>query len=242
MFKFGGKYIIDSKTGLSRSEGDTGRSGLHGPLTYIRQSSKNTFSKIISRCPQDCPICHGEEPGCQGGWERKEKNLSRYRTSIDYAEQQLRKENSKYEKHLVFFRALAFLCYLRAFTFSSRYPSRVFFSLYYQSLAVDRNPYYPVKWVAFQNRLDSFPFLTWKREKRFIVLSPKQRKSLICLDGSTRFLVMHLVSANQRCEYLRIQILRRLFGQKSIRRLLQAGGLDPNDFTHQCCTKFYFGE
>lgn len=231
----------DSRTGLSRGPNDVCRSG--DPLIHVHVSPKCNFMRIRSRCPLNCLICHGREPGCLSG-DRREKNLDIYQASVNDAELELQKENAKYEKYLGFFRTLALLYYLRRFTFSSfRNPSQVFFSLYYQSLTVEKNPCYSVKWVAFQNRLDSSPFLTWKREKRCIVLSQKQRKSLICLGGSTRFLAMHLVSANQRCEYLRFQILRRLFGQKSIRRLIQAGGLDPNvGSNHQCCTQYYFGE
>ena len=229
----------DSRTGLSHGPNDVCRSG--DPLIHVHVSPKCNFMRIRSRCPLNCPICHGREPGCLSG-ERKEKNLSIYQASVNDAELQLRKENDEYNRYIVFFRTLAYLHYLRAFTFSFRNTSQVFFSLYYQSLTVEKNPCYPVKCVAFQNRLDSSPFLTWKREKRCIVLSPKQRKNVICLGGSTRFLAMHLVSANQRCEYLRFQILRRLFGQKSIHRLIQAGGLDPNVFSHQGSTKYYFGE
>ena len=239
-------YQKDSRTGLSRSAKDVGRSGLYGPLNYEHISPKYILVILKSRCPLDCLICKGRQPGCQGGWERKEKNLSIYQASVARAEQQLRQENDGYKRHLVFFRTLAYLYYLRTFTFSFRNPSPVFFSLYDQSLAVVRYPYYPEKWVAFQNRLDSAhsaSFLTWKREKRCIVLSPKQRKSFMCLSGITTFLAVHLVPSTQRLKvYLRTHILRRLFGLKSFRRLIQAGGLDPNGHIHQCCSKAYFGE
>ena len=236
-------YQKDTRTGLSRSAKDVGRSGLYGPLNYEHISPKYILVILKSRCPLNCPICKGREPGCQGSSERKEKNLSIYQASIARAEQKLRQENDGYKRHLVFFRTLAYLYYLRTFTFSFRNPSQVFFSLYDQSLAVVRYPYYPEQWVAFQNRLDSSPFLTWKREKRCIVLSPKQRKSFMCLGGITVFLAMHFVPSTQRLKvHLRAHILRRLFGQKSFRRLIQAGGLDPNGHMHQCCSKAYFGE
>jgi hypothetical protein len=241
-WKFTEKQKRDSKTGLSRSKNDVGRSCYYGPLTYEYESPANGLI-LKSRCPFDCPICKGREPGCQGSPERTEKNLSIYQASVARAEQKLRQENDGYKRHLVFFRTLAYLYYLRTFTFSFRNPSQVFFSLYDQSLAVVKYPYYPEQWVAFQNRLDSSPFLTWKREKRCIVLSPNQRKSFMCIGGSSAFLAMHLVPSTQRLKvHLRSHILRRLFGQKSFRRLIQAGGLDPNGHMHQCCSKAYFGE
>ena len=236
------RHQEDSTTGLSRGKGDTGRSGLHGGLIHQSVSLKCNWVILKSRCPPDCPICKGREPGCQGGLVRRQKKIAIYLASVEYAKQELRKENDGYKRHLVFFRTLAYLHYLRAFTFSFRNPSRVFFSLYYQNLTVQRNPSYPVKWVAFQNPLDSSELLDWKREKRCIVLSPNQRKTLMCLGGSAKFLGMHLVSDTQRCEYLRTHLLGRLFGPNSFGRLIKAGGLDPNRHTHQCCSKSYFGE
>lgn len=237
---------IDPVTGLYRSHGDTGRSGHNGCLEYEHPSLKCYWKKKYSRCPKDCVICGGEEPGCQGGWERKQIKLRKYQESIDYVVQNLRKDNDEYMRHLAFFRTLACLYYLRIFTLPSRNPtpSQVFFSLYDQRLTVQRNPHYPVRWLAFQNRLDEAciaSVLLWKIEKRRVVLSPKQRKNLMCLGGSTRLLVMFLVSNTQRYGHLRSNILRRLFGKKSICRLIRAGGLDPNNHIHQCGTRSYFG-
>jgi hypothetical protein len=241
-WKFTEKQKRDSKTGLSRSKNDVGRSCYYGPLTYEYESPANGLI-LKSRCPFDCPICKGREPGCQGSPERTEKNLRIYQASVAGVELELRLENGVYEGHLVFFRTLAYLHYLQEFAFSLRNPTPVFFSLYEQSLAVVRYPWYPQKRVAFQNSLDSTPFLTWKREKRCVVLETKQIKSSMYLGGITTFLSMHLVPSTQRSKvYLRSHILRRLFGQKTIHRLIQAGGLDPNGHTPQCCSKAYFGE
>jgi len=210
-WKFTEKQKWDSKTGLNRSKNDVGRSGKFGPLIYEYESPANGLT-LRSRCPFDCPICKGREPGCQGSPERTEKNLRIYQASVAHVEQQFRLENDDYKRHLVFFRTLAYLHYLREFAFSLRNPTPVFFSLYEQRLAVVRYPWYPQKRVAFQNILDSTPFLTWKREKRCVVLSPNQIKSSMYLGGITTFLSIHLVPSTQRSKvYLRSHILRRLF-------------------------------
>lgn len=234
----------DSKTGLIRGAHDNVRSGLLGPLTHVYESPKCNFVKICSRCPQDCPICHGREPGCPGG-QRTENKRRIYQESVEHAKEQLRQENDKYARYLVSYRTFALLHYLRLFTFSSGNPSQVFFSLYYhdQSVTVQRNPYYPIKkWVAFQNQLDSAPFLTWKREKRCLVLSPKQKKFLMCLGEITRLLAMRLVPSIQKwgC-HARSSIFERFFGKDSICRLTKAGGLESN-YIHTCHPKTFFGE
>ena len=239
-WKYASKYIEDPRTGFSRSEGDIGRSDLYGPHIHTRPSPKCTNITLKSRCRRDCPICRGEEPGCRGGSVTVGK-LRRYQESVANAELKLTRDNDEYMRKIGFFRALACLYYLRTFTFSFRNLSQVFFSLYNQSLTVERNPNYPVKWVAFQNRLDSLPFLTWKTEPRCVVFSQRQKNSLICLGGSTRFLAMLLVFATQRCGYLRSHILIRLFRKKSIHRLVRAGGLNPSVFTYQCRSESYFG-
>jgi hypothetical protein len=236
--------IIDSVTGLVRSQGDTGRSGYFRRLTHEHVSPKCCWITIRSGCSDECPICHGSEPGCPGGWERREIKLRRYRASVDYVEQQLRQKNAEYEQHLVFYRTFALLHYLRLLTFSSGNPSQVFFSIYYhyQCVTVQRNPSYRIKSVAFQNQLDSTPFLTWKREKRCLVLSPKQKKFLMCLGEITRLLAIRLVPSIQKwgC-HARSSIFERFFGKDSICRL--TGGLDPNDDTYRNRTaKYYFGE
>ena len=243
MRKFIKNHRTDSITGLFRGKHDVVRSGLHGPLTYVKESPKWIFRKIFSRCPHYCPICHGREPGCPGG-ERTENKYRKYQQSIVNAEQQLRQENDEYEQYLVFYRTLALLHYLRRLiTFSSGNPRQVFFSIYYhyQGVTVQRNPCYPVKWVAFQNPLDSAPFLTWKREKRCLVLFLKQKKLLLCLSGSTKFLAMRLVPSIQKWgRHARSSIFERFFGRDSILRL--TGGLDPNDDTYQHSTNYYFEE
>jgi len=232
--KFTKKYIKNPKTGFSHGLHDFVRSGACGPLM-----SHCEFPLLKKcRCPPDCLICGGEEPGCPGG-KRTENKHRIYQESVKDAEERLLRENAKYEKHLVFFRTLEFLCYLRTFTFSSGYPGRVFFSLYDENLSVQRNPQYPVEWVAFQNRLDSFPFLTWKREKRKLVFSARQIKTMMCIGGSTRFLAMQLVSSTQKC---RSYILRRIFGKNSLLRLIQAGGLDKTNNYDGCLPQIYFGE
>lgn len=63
----------DSTTGLSRGKGDTGRSGLNGGLNHQSVSPKCNWVILKSRCPPDCPICKGREPGCQGGLLRRQK-------------------------------------------------------------------------------------------------------------------------------------------------------------------------
>jgi hypothetical protein len=233
----------DSKTGLFRGKHDVARSGLLGPLTYVKESPKCNFKKIFSRCPPHCPICHGSEPGCPGG-QRTETKYREYQESVAYVEQKLRQENDKYERYLVFYRTFALLHYLRLLTFSSGNPSQVFFSIYYhyQCVTVQRNPSYRIKSVAFQNQLDSTPFLTWKREKRCLVLSPEQKKFLMCLGEITRLLAIRLVPSIQKwgC-HARSSIFERFFGKDSICRL--TGGLDPNDDTYRNrTTKYYFGE
>ena len=242
MAEFIKKYRIDSITGLFRGNHDVVRSGLLGPLTYVKESPKCNFKKIFSRCPQHCPICHGSEPGCPGG-QRTETKYREYQESVAYVEQKLRQENAEYEQHLVFYRTFALLHYLRLLTFSSGNPSQVFFSIYYnyQCVTVQRNPYYKVRWVAFQNKLDSALFLTWKREKRCLILSPNQKKFLMCLGEITRLLAMRLVPSIQKwgC-HARSSIFDRFFGRDSILRL--TGGLDPNDNTYRYLTKYYFGE
>jgi len=234
--KFTESHEFDFKTGLSHGAHDLCRAGFYGPLDHARESLKDT-SRNISRCPLDCRICHGREPGCMGG-ERTAKNHRKYQQSIAYVEEQLRQDNAKYWRYIEYFRTFASLYYLRTFTLSFGHPTEVFFSLYDQSVPVQIDPWYPVKSVAFQNQLSSFPFLTWKREMRCIVLSPKQKKSLMCLGASTKLLVKRLVpyydlSVNQY-NYLRYNILRRLFGKKSIRRLLIQKSMDCG-----CCTKAY---
>jgi hypothetical protein len=126
--------IKDPVTGFIRSKGDTGRSGLHGGHPHVSQLPKCTYITLKSRCPPECLLCGGDEPGCQGGSVRREIKLRRYEASVNYTEQKLRRDNAGYMRDIGFFRTLAFLYYLRTFTFSFRNPSQVFFSLYDQSL------------------------------------------------------------------------------------------------------------
>lgn len=234
--EFSKNHRDSAKTGLSHGPHDTVRSGLSGPFIYVYKSP--------SRCTSDCLFCKGSQPGCLDG-ERSEKKLRIYQKSVTHVEKQLREKNDGCMRNIVFFRTFDYLYYLRTFTFTLSFgnPSQVFFSLYDQSLTVQRNPHYPVEWVAFQNRLDSSPFLTWKREKRCIVLSPKQKNTLMYLGRSARFLAMYLVPNTQRCcRDLRFHILGRFFGQKSIYRAIKAGGLNPKSYTKQLRPELYFGE
>jgi hypothetical protein len=245
--KFSKKHRHSTKTGLKHGPHDYVRSGYHGPLDYCRLSKKSAKLTIWSRCPQSCLICRGEEPGCKGGWERRQIKLRRYEESVEHAKERLRRENDKYMRYMCFFRTLASLFYLQLFTFFSRNPSprQVFFSLYDQSRTVERYPCYPsTVRLAFQNRLAEAHVaecLKWKTEKRWLVLSPRQRKRLMCLGGSARNLAMVLAPATQRCEHFRFHILSRLFEKKSFLRLIQAGGLNKYDVC-TLCTVSYFGE
>jgi len=250
-YKFSKKNRTSLKTGLSHGPNDFCRKGLRGTLIHMNESPKSGII-LPSLCEPRCLICKGRQPGCIGG-KRTERNLGIYQKSIVIAKQRLKEINDESMEKIEFFRNLAFFYYLQTILLQANMlslrtprPSQVFFSLYNQRLTVQRPPQYPEIWVAFQNQLDKdivVACLPWKTEPRSVAFKQEHRKRFMCLGGSARFLAMHLVPPTQRCRfYIRSLIFQRFFGQSSIHRLIQSGGLDPNYYVYQCRSESYFGK
>lgn len=215
-----GQKIRDEDTGLFRNKKDIGRTKLFGPFQYSTELKGDFNKKTISRCHHSCPLCHGSEPGCFST-SRTQKKITKLEASILSAETNLIHDNEKSMRNVQFFRTLASLYYLRTFTFRFGNPSRVFFSLYTQKLTVMRHPRYPEKSIAFQNKIDSKPFLTWKREGRYVVLSKRQERKLLCLGGISKILAARFFINHS---FYSQHMFRRFFGKNSIFCLFRASG------------------
>jgi len=226
-WRYGQHAIQDSVTGMFRSPGDVGRSGMFEDQTYT-VFTKNRNRKLPSRCHTTCEICGGTSPGCLPG-ERKEKNQQNYASSVSYIVNKMKISNVHSMNRIAICRSLSCLSYLQVITLSRTLAANSFHLYFNRDVWITPRPYYPSFEVAFQNLISSEPYLTWKREPRCVVLSKRQRKNLMCLAGISQLLSKSLAyHSSARYEYmsLRSSILKRLFGQNSIRRLIQAGGLN----------------
>jgi hypothetical protein len=236
-----GEKIRDPKTGLFRHKGDNGRTELFGPLKFRTELKRDCSRTAISRCNHMCPLCRGSQPGCLKTG-RTQKKLRIYEESVSRATIKLIHLNNINISDIKFFCTLASLYYLRTFTFRFGNPSKVFFSLYKQSLSVVRRPTYPAQSIAFKNKLDTEPFMTWKREGRYVVLSKKQEKKLLCIGGISKILAARFfINHSFYSQYM----FRRFFGQNSIWRLIRAGEfgiLQEYKNMPKYCSNSHFGE
>jgi len=86
--------------------------------------------------------------------------------------------------------------------------------------------------LPFQNTISEGNFLTWLKEKNGVVLSPKQRRNLLCIGAISKLLARLLIFQKDMHHLFRKfaafqqYLLGRLFGYGSLRRLILAGGLD----------------
>jgi hypothetical protein len=236
-----GEKFRDRDTGLFRNKKDIGRTNLSGPFQYSLELKGKNSKKTISRCHHSCPFCHGSEPGCFST-SRTQKKITKYEASILSAETKLIQFNEKSMRNVQFFQTLASLYHLRTFTFRFGNPSRVFFSLYKQNLTVVRHPRYPKISIAFQNKIDSKPFLTWKKEGKYVVLSKRQKRKLLCLGGISKILAARFFINHS---FYSPYMFRRFFGKNSIFCLFQAGGfslIEEYKTFPEYCSTYYFNE
>jgi hypothetical protein len=238
-WRYGQHSIKDTVTGMFRSPGDVGRSGMFGPQPYTI-FTKNRNLKLTSRCHTTCDLCRGTSPGCLPG-DRKERNQENYASSVSYIVDKMKISNGRSMNKIAICRSLSCLSYLQVITSSRTLAANSFHLYFNQDVWITPSPSYPSFEVAFQNWVSSEPYFTWQREKRCVVISKRQKKKLVCLSGIGQLLSKRLAyhpSAYYEFKSLKNSILKWFFGQDSVRQLIKAGGLNWEEL--QRIRSFYY--
>lgn len=222
-----GLEIYDRKSGFWRNLNDCGR---QGPRENFEFSflSKKTEQLLNSRCPKSCPICHGVSPGCLPGSKHNSK-MRRFLSYSEDAKRRFEENNQESLRRVAIMRTIACISYQKAFMFGTFLLKRVWI---YPCRSVFKKTYFYKARLPFQNTLSEENFLTWLKEKNGVVLSPKQRRNLLCIGAISKVLARLLISHGnlphlfRRFATFQQYLLGRLFGYGSLRRLILAGGLD----------------
>lgn len=222
-----GIEIYDPKLNFWRNLGDRGRQGSFD-FSVI---SRKTGESLLARCPIECPICHGNSPGCLIESSRYEANLRRYNSRLEEAKYKFKLNNIESLTKIAMMRAVACMSYLKAIIFDSFKLQRLWIYPVPGVFVAKKSSFYSRR-LPFQNSLSEENFLTWLKEENGVVLSPKQRRNLLCIGAISRVLARLLISHGNLQHLFRTfatfqqYLLGRLFGYGSLRRLILAGGLD----------------
>ena len=237
--RYGGRYgpqVLDIRSGLWRHFNDRGRTGKKGE-TWIDSTSKNE-EKIRSRCPKTCKICHGCSPGCflQKRDEERRKITEKYQSEL----QTLKSKNALLLRKIYMIRMLSFVKHQistmsRMFQ-NYRFPVEIVsnqnqgFSLYDTGKIVKKKNfrYKEVIRLGFQNDIDLWKNSTWRHEKKCVIVSARQKRRQLCAGGLSKLLLGKLIP--NLLSFFRTDILKKLFRNSSIRRLIMTGQLNWEGF------------
>jgi hypothetical protein len=247
-----GPQVLDPKSGLWRHFNDRGRTGKKGE-TWIDSTSKKG-KKLRGRCPKTCKICHGCTPGCF----LKKRDVERRQITEEYEEklQTLKSKNTLLLRKIYMIRMLSFVKH-QFWTMSSmfqnyRFPVEIVssrnhwfslddifetvshqnqrFSLYDIGEIVKEKDW---RWrevisLDFQNEIDLWKNSTWRHEKKCVIVSARQMRRQLCAGGLGKLLLEKLIPDS--LPFFRRHILKKLFGNSSIRRLIMTGQLNWEGF------------
>jgi hypothetical protein len=222
-----GLEIYDRRSCFWRNLGDRGRQGYFDFLV----TSRTTGEFLRARCPIECPICHGNSPGCLIGSSRYKSNLKRYNFKLQEAIYQFNLNNIESLSKIKMMRSVACMSYQKAIIFGSFKLQKIFIYPVTGVFMEKKSSFYSRR-LPFQNSESEEGYLTWLKEENGVVLSPKQRRNLLCIGAISRVLARLLIFQNDMQHLFRTfatfekYLLERLFGYGSLRRLILAGGLD----------------
>jgi hypothetical protein len=222
-----GIEIYDPELNFWRNLGDRGRQGSF----EFSITSRRTGESLLARCSKECHICHGNSPGCLIESSRYQSNLRRYNSKLEEAKYQFRLNNKESLTKITMMRSVASMSYLKAIIFGSFKLQRIFIYPVPGVFVEEKNFFYSRR-LPFQNLISEEGYLTWLKEENGVVLSPKQRRNLLCIGAISRVLARLLIFQKDMQHLFRTfatfqqYLLGRLFGYGSLHRLILAGGLD----------------
>lgn len=222
-----GIEIYDPKLNFWRNLGDCGRQGSFD----FSVTSRKTGESFPARCPEECPICHGKSPGCLIESSRYQANLRRYNSRLEEAKYQFKLNNLESLTKIAMMRGVACMSYLKAIVFGGFRLQRIWIYPVPGVFVAKKSSFYSRR-LPFQNSISEEPYLTWLKEENGVVLSPKQRRNLLCIGAISRVLTRLLIFQKNMHHFFKLfstfqqHLLGRLFGYGSLRRLILAGGLD----------------
>lgn len=231
-----GPQVQDPKSGLWRHFNDRGRTGKKGE-TWIDSTSKEG-KKIRGRCPKTCRICHGCIPGCF----LQKRDVERRQITEEYEEklQTLKSKNALFLRKIYMIRMLSFVKHqiwtMRSLFQNYRFPVEIVsshnhgFSLYDIGEIVKEKDwgYMEVISLDFQNDIDLWKISTWRREKKCVIVSARQKRKQLCAGGLVKLLLEKLIPNSM--PFFRTHVLKKLFGNSSIRSLIMTGQLNWEGF------------
>ena len=231
-----GPQVLDPKSGLWRHFNDRGRTGKKGE-TWIDSTSKKG-KNLRSRCPKTCIICHGCSPGCF--LQKRDEERLQITKEYDSVLQTLKSKNALLLRKIYMIRMLSFVKH-QIRTISSmiknyRFPVEIVsshnhgFSLYDIGEIVKEKDYgyRGVISLDFQNEIDLWKNSTWRHEKKCVIVSARQKRRQLCAGGLGKLLLGKLIPNS--LPFFRTHILKKLFGNSSIRRLIMTGQLNWEGF------------
>jgi len=231
-----GPQVLDPKSGLWRHFNDRGRTGKKGE-TWVDSTSKKG-KKLRGRCPKTCKICHGCSPGCflQKRDEERRKITVKYQSKL----QTLKSKNALLLRKIYMIRMLSFVKHQistmsRMFQ-NYRFPVEIVtnqnqgFSLYDIGEIVKEKDcgYRGVISLDFQNSIDLWKNSTWWHEKKCVIVSARQKRRQLCAGGLGKLLLEKLIPNS--LPFFRMFVLKKLFGNSSIRHLIMTGQLNWEGF------------
>ena len=84
--------------------------------------------------------------------------------------------------------------------------------------------------LGFQNDIDLWKNSTWRHEKKCVIVSALQMRRQLCAGGLSKLLLGKLIPNSLSFFRTRTHILKKLFGNSSIRRLIMTGQLNWEGF------------
>lgn len=247
-----GPQVLDPKSGLWRHFNDRGRTGKKGE-TWVDSTSKKG-KNLRGRCPKTYKICHGCSPGCflQKRDEERREITEKYQSVL----QNLESQNALLLRKIYMIRILSFVKHQistmsRMFQ-NYRFPVEIVsshnhwfslddifetvshqnqrFSLYDIGEIVKEKDW---RWrevisLDFQNEIDLWKNSTWRYEKKCVIVSARQKRRQLCAGGLGKLLLGKLIPNS--LPFFRMCVLKKLFGNSSIRRLIMTGQLNWEGF------------
>jgi hypothetical protein len=154
-----------------------------------------------------------------------------YNSRLEEAKYRFKLNNKESLTKITMMRSVACMSYLKAIIFGSFKLQRVLIYPVPGVFVAKKSSFYSQR-LPFQNSICEVSYLTWLKEKNGVVLSPKQRRNILCIGAISRVLARLLIFQKNMQHLFRTfatfqkYLLGRLFGYGSLRRLILAGGLD----------------
>jgi hypothetical protein len=229
-----GPQILDPKSGLWRHFNDRGRTGKEGAFSIEYTSKKG--EKFRGRCPKSCKICHGCPPGCFLKKRDEERSTITQKFELEF--QTLKSTNALLLRKIYMIRMLTFVKNqiwimsrnFRNYRFHLYGNQNHGFSLYDFGEIVKKKDWSLREMIRvdFQNNIDLLKNSTWRQEKKCVIVSARQMRRQLCAGELGKVLVEKLIPYS--LPFLRMCLLKKLFGNSSIRSLIMTGQLNWEGF------------